>query len=159
MHAAHEGHVQYTIDETLEIGLALTTALEHLHRNGLVHRDVKPSNVIFVNGQPKLADIGLVSSVDATRSFVGTEGLQSSGEAGEDRGRPQDPHAGCEPLKVKRMTRTGKPVQVTDNGEPLWILQPANGSEDEAERLRVTDNILDEVLRGRQSTISAVRVA
>jgi hypothetical protein len=29
-----------------------------------------------------------------------------------------------EPLKVKRMTRTGKPVQVTDNGEPLWIIQP-----------------------------------
>jgi serine/threonine protein kinase len=31
--------------------------------------------VIFVNGIPKLADIGLVSSVDATRSYVGTEGF------------------------------------------------------------------------------------
>lgn len=63
-----------------------------------------------------------------------------------------------EPLKVKSMTRAGKPVQVTDNGEPLWIVQPVNSSEDEAERLRVTDNILDEVLRGRQSNISAVRL-
>ncbi len=27
-----------------------------------------------------------------------------------------------EPLKVKRMTRTGKPVQVTDNGKPLWMI-------------------------------------
>ena len=35
---------------------------------------MKPSNVIFVNGLAKLADIGLVTSVDATRSFVGTEG-------------------------------------------------------------------------------------
>jgi hypothetical protein len=27
-----------------------------------------------------------------------------------------------EPLKVKRITRAGKAVQVTDNGKPLWIL-------------------------------------
>ena len=63
-----------------------------------------------------------------------------------------------EPRKVKRLTRTGKSVQVTDNGQPLWILQPVNGAEDESERLRVTDEILDEVLQGRRSRISAVRL-
>jgi len=64
-----------------------------------------------------------------------------------------------EPLKVKRMTRAGKPVQVTDRGRPLWILQPANGTEgDETERLRAIDEILDEVLRERPSKISAARL-
>jgi WD40 repeat protein len=58
----------------VRIGLALTTALEHLHKHGLIHRDIKPSNIIFVNGLPKLADIGLVATVDATCSYVGTEG-------------------------------------------------------------------------------------
>jgi WD40 repeat protein len=61
-------------DQCLQIGLALTTALDHLHKYGLIHRDIKPSNIIFVNGRPKLADIGLVAAVDATCSFVGTEG-------------------------------------------------------------------------------------
>ncbi len=64
-----------------------------------------------------------------------------------------------EPLKVKRMTRTGKPVQVTDNGQPLWILQPAQGTEtDETERRRAIDDILDEVLREKPSKISAVKL-
>ena len=62
-----------------------------------------------------------------------------------------------EPLKVKRMTRAGKPVKVTDNGVPLWILQPAETA-DEQERIRATDEILDEVLRERPSKVSAVRL-
>jgi len=63
-----------TAARVLEIGLALSEALRHLHERGLVHRDVKPSNVIFVNGRPKLADIGLVTGVGDSRSIVGTEG-------------------------------------------------------------------------------------
>jgi len=64
-----------------------------------------------------------------------------------------------DPKRVKRMTRTGKPVQVTDNGQPLWVLQPANGSDmDEAERRREIEKIFQEVLRERPSRISASRI-
>lgn len=64
-----------------------------------------------------------------------------------------------EPLKVKRMTRAGKSVQVTDNGKPLWILQPANGTAaDEAKRRRAIDEILDEVLREKPSKISLSKI-
>lgn len=58
----------------LEIAVALTEALAHLHSHGLIHRDVKPSNIIFVRGRPKLADIGLVTDASDSRSIVGTEG-------------------------------------------------------------------------------------
>jgi hypothetical protein len=63
-----------------------------------------------------------------------------------------------DPRKVKRMTGTGKAVQVADRGKPLWIVQPVVSSEHEAERLRITDQILEEVLRGRPSKITAARL-
>lgn len=78
-------HGRLSFEECVRIGIALATALEHLHANGLVHRDVKPSNIIFVNGVPKLADIGLVTNVDATRSYVGTEGFAAPEGAGTPR--------------------------------------------------------------------------
>ncbi len=60
--------------ECIQIGISLSAALENLHRHGLIHRDIKPGNIVFVNGVPKLADIGLVTDLDVTISYVGTEG-------------------------------------------------------------------------------------
>jgi len=62
------------VSECVSIGRRLAETLQHLHDHGLVHRDVKPSNVIIVQGVPKLADIGLVADVSEARSFVGTSG-------------------------------------------------------------------------------------
>lgn len=60
--------------QTLRIGVELARGLDTLHRHGVVHRDVKPANVIFVGGTAKLADIGLLAAESTTDSFVGTEG-------------------------------------------------------------------------------------
>jgi len=60
--------------ECVVIGVELARALAGLHSHGLVHRDIKPSNVIMVGGLPKLADIGLVASIDDARTYVGTAG-------------------------------------------------------------------------------------
>ena len=60
------------VEECVRLGLALSQGLAQLHRHDLVHRDVKPFNIIFVNGVPKLGDIGLVADVEEARSYVGT---------------------------------------------------------------------------------------
>jgi hypothetical protein len=59
-----------------------------------------------------------------------------------------------EPTKVKRITGAGGSVQITDNGRPLWIVQPAVVSPNDPERARAIDALLDEVLREPVSTVS-----
>lgn len=74
LRAALKTRGRLPVGEVIELGISICDALEHLHRHGLVHRDVKPSNLIFVGGRLKLADIGLVAGVGEAKSFVGTEG-------------------------------------------------------------------------------------
>ncbi|MCW5551172.1 MAG: hypothetical protein KIS67_03290 [Verrucomicrobiae bacterium] len=69
----HRGRLP--LEDCLQLGLTLTLALGHLHRHGLIHRDEKPSNIIYVGGVPKLADIGLVTEAQGANTFVGTEGF------------------------------------------------------------------------------------
>ncbi|HZR18894.1 MAG TPA: serine/threonine-protein kinase [Verrucomicrobiae bacterium] len=49
--------------ECLRITLALAEALDFLHGQSLTHGDIKPQNIIFVENQPKLADVGLVNDL------------------------------------------------------------------------------------------------
>ncbi len=55
------------IEEVLSIGVGMSGALESAHRAGLVHRDVKPSNILITSfGTPVLADFGISSSLART---------------------------------------------------------------------------------------------
>ncbi|MBC8095500.1 MAG: CHASE2 domain-containing protein [Akkermansiaceae bacterium] len=75
--------------DCISVGITLCDALEFLHQRGFTHRDIKPQNVIFVNGQPRLADVGLVAEIrpDQERTVVGTPGYMPP--APEIPGTPQ----------------------------------------------------------------------
>ena len=56
------------VDRSIEIGRQLAEALAHAHRLKVVHRDVKPANVLFDRvGRVRLADFGIARLADATR--------------------------------------------------------------------------------------------
>ena len=51
-------------DQVRELGIRLAGALEVAHEGGVIHRDVKPSNVLFdADGEPVLVDFGISSLV------------------------------------------------------------------------------------------------
>ena len=46
--------------ETVQLGIAMAEALEHLHASDILHRDIKPSNIGYTrDGAPKLMDFGI----------------------------------------------------------------------------------------------------
>ncbi len=55
-----KGHGPLAVDEALTVGVRLAGALETAHRAGVLHRDVKPPNVLLTTyGEPQLGDFGI----------------------------------------------------------------------------------------------------
>jgi tetratricopeptide (TPR) repeat protein/tRNA A-37 threonylcarbamoyl transferase component Bud32 len=85
------------VAETVAVGAELARALGAAHARGIVHRDVKPENVLFTSsGRPLLADLGLAKHFDflasgASRSvqltvrgaFKGTAGYMAPEQIGD----------------------------------------------------------------------------
>ncbi|MHA4775413.1 serine/threonine-protein kinase [Streptomyces sp. MSC1_001] len=68
------------------LGAALAEALEAIHACGLVHRDLKPGNIVMASDGPRVLDFGIARAVESTRltatgSAFGTPGYLAPEQA------------------------------------------------------------------------------
>ncbi|HEC34263.1 MAG TPA: hypothetical protein ENI37_06050 [Chloroflexi bacterium] len=83
------------LDDAVRIAASVGEALDYAHRRGMVHRDVKPANIMFTSdGQAILTDFGIakivnVAGLTASGAMVGTPAYispeQGLGQAGDER--------------------------------------------------------------------------
>jgi len=64
--------------EVLKLFAKISSAIEHGHHRGVVHRDLKPGNILVdKNGEPKIIDFGVARSLD--NNTVGEEAMTGAG--------------------------------------------------------------------------------
>jgi serine/threonine-protein kinase len=68
-------HGPARLDETLQVIRGIGAALDVAHAAGLIHRDVKPSNILFTgDGQPVLADFGIARMLQGEQHQITVQG-------------------------------------------------------------------------------------
>ncbi len=68
-----EKSIEYTPVQKMDIIIQICEGLNYAHKNGIVHRDIKPGNIIITqDGKAKITDFGIAKAVATSTTVLGT---------------------------------------------------------------------------------------
>lgn len=113
------------VERVVDIMLKCSLALDYVHKNGVLHKDIKPANIMLTaDGTPKLMDFGIAAArVQTAERVTRVEGSPMFMSPEQVSGRPLGPTSDLYALgSLMYLLLTGQPLFIASDPRELFLL-------------------------------------